>query len=191
MIAGMAERWFPGFVPRSDWESGFVEALRSEASNWLGVASDAATAFSWHPLALAIDVPERPSRSLIVEAWRVGIEAKQAHLFGPDTVTLRGPTVFGYWDEGRFDDDFDPRDPETLVIQGVRGSAEQFGHWAGEWVGAQLRRPLALLEWESGLRRWVFEDTGWIARQEGRSSRRNPPRVEDAHREPLRNGESG
>jgi hypothetical protein len=184
----MSARWFPELNPRSDWESKFIDAMRDGALSWSGVNLEEASGFSWNSLIFAVEVPEVPSRSLVVEAWPVGVETRQAHLFGPDTVSLRGPTVFGFWDEGSFDDDFDPRDPESLVVQGVDASAEQFGEWAADWVRRQLLRPLALLEWESGLRRWVFEDTGWILRQEGRSSRRNPPSVEGAKRTVLRNG---
>jgi hypothetical protein len=118
----------------------------------------------------------------VLEAWSEKVEAKQARLFGPDSVIFRGPTVFGWWDEGHFDDDFDIRDPETLIIQGVNASAAEYGEWAATWIQWQLSRELSLLEWASGGRRWVFEDTGWVLHQEGRVPRQRKRRKDNPTR---------
>jgi hypothetical protein len=161
---GTDSRWFDGKV-----ESAFVGRVRQKAALALGglVPSDVTWSLGdFGDGLLVVDVPDLPAsehpvmNSSIQVLWERG--------------SLRG-----YWGCAHLFDDFDPADPEALLIQGLPldGTAADL---AVDWFVHELRRPLVLQTWTKDVQvaaqRWVLSDTDRVLGAKGsRWAMRGPP----------------
>lgn len=168
----MTDGWFGPWTYNEGEAEGspFLEAVRSLAPQKLAsLIEPEDTVVSSYPVApfvlLTVEVAlsEEPS-SIDIDMLYDGRSKLSAH-WGGD----------GSWDY------FDPKHPESLVVQAPAFSAEQFAALGLDWIATQLTRPVIEKQWlkhgQLAARAWVLGDTGNRIEVSGRRPFRAEPSV--------------
>ncbi len=175
--------WFPmtDTSPRGDEEARFLSRLRQHAASWHIDATkpeDTEATARMEPLVLTVDVDQVPS----LPGPRPSLNVVQIALY----VYPTGLALEGSWGSRYLLHDFDPADPDCLVVRGVPVEPEQLADWAAAWLDVQLNRPLIREEWAKGNTvsycRWMLEDTGKVLASQGARGRSSFSRRREADR---------
>lgn len=163
----MAE-WFPMIdtAARGDEEARFLTRLRANAAQWpasLTKPDDTEATARLEPLVLTVDIDQIPA----VPGTAPSLNVLQLAFY----VYPTGLALEGSWGSRYLLHDFDPSDPDCLVVRGVPVEPEQMADWAAIWLRTQLSRPLIREEWVKGNNvtfcRWVLEDSGKVLAAHG------------------------
>jgi hypothetical protein len=151
--------------PRGEEEARFLTRLRQHAAGWKvdTKADDTEATARLEPLVLTVDVDQVPS----LPGARPSLNVLQIALY----VYPTGLALEGCWGSRYLLHDFDPGDPDCLVVRGVPVEPEQLADWAAAWLEVQLNRPVVREEWAKGNTvnycRWMLEDSGKVLASQG------------------------
>ncbi len=152
---------------RGDEEARFLARLRANAAQWpasLTKPDDTEATARLEPLVLTVDIDQIP----VVPGATPTLNVLQLAFY----VYSNGLALEGSWGSRYLLHDFDPSDPDCLVVRGVPVDAEQMADWAALWLRNQLSRPLIREEWVKGNNvtfcHWVLEDSGKVLAEHGR-----------------------
>lgn len=140
--------------------------LRANAAQWpasLTKPDDTEATARLEPLVLTVDIDQIPA----VPGTAPSLNVLQLAFY----VYPTGLALEGSWGSRYLLHDFDPSDPDCLVVRGVPVEPEQMADWAAIWLRTQLSRPLIREEWVKGNNvtfcRWVLEDSGKVLAAHG------------------------
>ncbi len=175
--------WFPmhDSEPRGDEEVRFLNRLRERAAAWVAphiYPDDTEATARIEPLLVTVDIDQVPS----LPGNSPSLNILQVAFY----VYPTGLALEGCWGSRYLLNDFDPADPDCLVVRGVPVEPEQLADWAAAWLEVQLSRPVSREEWSAGTNvtycRWVLEDSGKILAAHGTGGMRRYLRSKEPDR---------
>ena len=141
----MTAEYFPDHPGRySEEEERFVAAVRRESAAALAAAGIGPERSRLLPF-MATVVAELDMLTVALGRDTAAVQLHLEYFAGS-----KGLQLDGCWSSGYVLDDVVFGSDQSLVVQGLRKSPEEFGAMAANWLESQLRRPVIRRTWSRG-----------------------------------------